>query len=1115
MNKTQIYETIIDKLNEEQKEAVEKPLNWCTKIVAGAGTGKTEIISRRFAKLTVDLIDNSINNPATRVLVITFTDKAATNMKDRIIKTLKQFDIDVINSELWISTFHSFCSKILKKHSLEVNLSPQCELADDKTQKEIYDNITKKIIYNESNFIANLDSVACQLGLNKNVLSIPNIQKINDISSPEVVFNSIYYVIKKIKSLGLTPNDFLDKSLKSTREFTDIVKTIPFGFDDKESYQNAWELHLKPYIEDTIKMQDSIFNGICSTKTILDKNGKRKALEWCYASGYPENIDHINTLEIYLCTLTSLIYALYQNYLIDNDLIDYDDQINYTIEILKNNDTLRKYYQAQFKHIIIDEFQDTSGSQLELVKLLLNPEEPNITFVGDRKQSIYGFRYAQMENLEVLHQYLQSIHNKEYKEVKLKTNYRSTPHVLEPVNILTQEHLMLDEKLYPNMHKEFDMKNKNVQLTRILFDNGIKDARVAEAKYIATEIAGIKENNKGVKYKDIAVLVSTHSRAELIEQYLKGAGIPAVKKQDNNYFKEPVVKNLLALMRLANNPRDEIAFVRVLEIQLNQNELYMTKKSIYELMPDEAEFKYNTNLVDKVTYLKQNNMIERLNINNDTKLYINTIIENIIDLSSQAQNMSLVQLFQVLTNTIPVYYNLPEVEAFNANKNIKIFEKILVDYTQSEHYDGLRGFIEALDTYQNDKNFELPAVSNTEIDAVQLLTIHASKGLEFPYVFVTSQKSGSRANTNVIELDFQYGNKPGFGLIAYKYKGNDTPKRHIYKEIWEKPRELNENKRLFYVAISRAEKYLNIINLIDPDKKTNVPDYTSDIICQEQTIEIPSADILYVKGSLNKSTPVKIKKILPDIENLGEPVRQIDSLKLSFSKLNSFNHCPEYYLWKYKYYYPELKKESSSTNIGSIIHNMIYNSLIRKKAYNEKEIQGLLPEDMLDAANLKRITTLYNKYLESHYAVDKIVSKDFKTEKKFVFTEEYQDVSVEFAGDIDLIVKNSSNGFDVIDFKTNKDIAKSLENYYIQLFIYQKALNAEGISVNHPVIVNLTEDGYKDYIPTKAELLQAEKTYYDTLKAIIESHKQARQTEIKKTDRCYLCGYKYLLSVTV
>ena len=125
----------------------------------------------------------------------------------------------------------------------------------------------------------------------------------------------------------------------------------------------------------------------------------------------------------------------------------------------------------------------------------------------------------------------------------------------------------------------------------------------------------------------------------------------------------------------------------------------------------------------------------------------------------------------------------------------------------------MNNLLEYLEKITEDRNFELPVIDMNDVDAVQLLTIHASKGLEFPYVFVLSiASSGKTTDKSGIIFDMQYGDKPGFGLILKKYKGKPNPKVSVYKNYWQKPREESEEKRLFYVAVSRAKKYLNVLS---------------------------------------------------------------------------------------------------------------------------------------------------------------------------------------------------------------------------------------------------------------------------------------------------------------
>ena len=138
---------------------------------------------------------------------------------------------------------------------------------------------------------------------------------------------------------------------------------------------------------------------------------------------------------------------------------------------------------------------------------------------------------------------------------------------------------------------------------------------------------------------------------------------------------------------------------------------------------------------------------------------------------------------------------------------------IIDDFSQNENYISVSALLDYLDNAKEDKSFELPSIYSGEVNAVQILTIHASKGLEFKYVFVLSITSASKtvSKSNII-FDMQVGSKPGFGVIVNKFKGKPNPKAVLYKHIWQKPRDLNEALRLFYVAVSRAKNYLNILN---------------------------------------------------------------------------------------------------------------------------------------------------------------------------------------------------------------------------------------------------------------------------------------------------------------
>ncbi len=806
----QTIENLAIGLNEAQRKAVLNPLESCTKIVAGAGTGKTKIISKRFMKLVFDLIEKGEENPQSKILVITFTDKAANEMKGRIVEELETNGISTFSpqgEDLWVSTFHSFCMRILRKYSIEAGLSPSFKMAEEKELKQIYDNLIKRIKYGEF----------------EGALGVENINKLNKINDIDVLFEDIYGVIKKIKSLGITSETFLNSSCEAVKNFTQKVMTTPFKFETKEDYVSAWASHFGGYVDDYCDFDEKSFDAIAKEKLVLDKFGKRKAIEYGMAQGFPENLPEIEQAEILLTKVISAIYDSYQRELERLDLADFDDLINKTIQIFKENKLVRSFYQNYFKQIIVDEFQDTNGAQLELIELLLNPENVDLTYVGDRKQSIYAFRFAQMENLEVLHKNVESRYGKRFEPINLSINYRSTPEVLYAVNYVTEKELKLEsENLCANPNLDYLDTSKDIKVTVVEgFENAFEQ-KIAEAQYIADEI-GLLISRDGAAYKDFAVLVKSHTQADVVEKELKKKNIPSIKKVNTGFFDEPVVKNMISALRLVKNLNDEQALLRLLRVFSSDSEIFNMKKSFDSFLSEKMDFEElkRLNLSQKTVL-----MLSREKLENPS---VQALFETINDVRKNKSSMSLMQIFEKLRNEIVLFNSDNDFDSNQAQNNLKVLEIIVDDFSQSEAFVSVNSLLDFLEKAKDDRSFELPLVVPQDVDAVQILTIHASKGLEFPYVFVLSLKntvkSGDKSN---IYFDMQFGEKPGFGIIISKFKGKPNPKTLIYKQLWQKPREKNEALRLFYVAVSRAKKYLNVLSF-EPYSSMKPAEYVENL----------------------------------------------------------------------------------------------------------------------------------------------------------------------------------------------------------------------------------------------------------------------------------------------
>lgn len=1121
---TTLLDKLTEGLNPQQKQAVEMPINSFTKVVAGAGTGKTKIISKRYIKLVNDLLeDNSIEKPLEHLLVITFTQKAAAEMKERILKELKANNINSFGQENRISTIHSFCSEMLKQHAIEANLSPNFKLAEDNELDEIYQTIISKIRYGEWDSIDFIDEILSELNLDEEILSYKSILKLKVAGDLKDVFEAVLPIIKQVKSLGLTPKEFLDKTLTAIPCYSAFMdeflrkKYICSHFSDFYSDESImgedWcEFFRKSdFADENFKNLDDkkIFAKL--TEKLVNKNGVRKSPKtpsWTPKFDFQNKdvLAEISAVENLFTKLIAVIYAVYQRQLEELDLIDFDDLINKTLYVLKNNSTVRAYYKKYFKHIIVDEFQDTSGAQLDLLMCLLSDEEPNMTVVGDRKQSIYAFRYARMENLDILQKKIeQKFANKpnfdaeqKINVVKLETNYRSIPQVLESVNVVTKRTLGLDEPLSAFLT---DIVPDSVKFSQPEKCKNIDEYRILEAKYIAEEISRVMERD-GLKYKDFAVLVKRHYQADIFEDELAKYGIPSVKKVNTSYFKKPIIQNIKCLLDFTQNVRSEYAFVKLLEVKFSDREIFDLKKSIDEVLADVDDSR-DLNFSEKILKTFEMDTFDEIECDENIKNAVKLLYDEVLNVIKNKNKLSLSTIFYKLVEVYPPYQNLSGVAKSLADIDVMVFEKILADYIKNSNYTSIKNFLEYLETISEDKNFEMPSVFAGEIDAVKLMTIHASKGLEFPYTFVAGISSKNPNNNEPvvsIELNEDFGN---FGLIIHKFKGKESPKYIIYKQIYKSQREYAEAKRLFYVAITRAKKYLNVLISNSPQE------YLSTLIDAKkgsETIKNLVRPVEWDNLSLENSPlcvfvpdkQVDLKIVAPKFEQ-DKP----EKLAVSFSKINTFNHCERNYLLKYIFGYPENASNASNVAIGSILHSFIYHSIVNDEILNESEILKLLSDANLENADCDKVLALYSAFKKSKFA--KLSSENILAEYGFEFV--YKNCI--FKGDIDLVIKNADGTVDLVDFKTNDDLEKSLQDYNKQMFIYKSALEELGLSVANLIFANVKKDGVLEYEVSKKDIENAKKLIDADLKNIKEISSQ-KISDLPKRNYCKYCGYRYI-----
>ena len=609
----------LDTLNPAQREAVEKT-EGPVLILAGAGSGKTRVLTTRIGHL----IEDKGVQPA-NILAITFTNKAANEMRERVEETLES---DA--SDMWISTFHSCCVRILRK---DIN----------------------RIGYNRSFVI--YDS-ADQVTLVKDCL----------------------------KELNLNDKVFEPKM---------IISTISGAKDKLYDPKQFKAMH----------MNDNRMSKIAD------------------------------------------VYALYQDRLKRNSALDFDDLIFKTVELLKSDKEVLDYYRNRFKYIMVDEYQDTSKAQYELIKILAK-EHQNICVVGDDDQSIYGWRGADIRNILEFEKDYDDVH-----VVKLEQNYRSTQIILDAANTVISNNI-------ERKRKRLWSEKKDGELIKIQ----VAQDEIEESDFVADMIAKIsREQNRS--YKDFAVLYRANAQSRSVEDALNRSQIPYNIYGGTKFYERKEIKDLIAYLRVIQNPQDDISIKRIINVPRRGIGLRTIEK-----IDDRASLKQES-IYSVLIDIETNSEISTKARNS-----ISEFVDNVIGtLRTMREVYPVSKLIEKVIESIDYYGYIDELykgdkeEAEERKDNVKEFISVAMEFEQNSEEKDLETFLTGVALTSESSEEE-------EIDKVSLMTIHTSKGLEFPVVFIVGMEDGL------------------FPIARAVRSMSDS--------------EIEEERRLCYVGITRAKEIL-------------------------------------------------------------------------------------------------------------------------------------------------------------------------------------------------------------------------------------------------------------------------------------------------------------------
>ena len=616
-------ENLLENLNKEQKEAVQT-VKGPLLILAGAGSGKTKVLTTRIAYLVRQGVRPK------DILAVTFTNKAAKEMKERLGNILGENTVKY----MWVGTFHGICGRILRENIDNYNFQ---------SGKRLDKNFS---IYDET------DSTA---------------------------------VIKQaIKKLNLDDKVYAPK----------LVKTI---------ISNAKN-----------KMQDAY------TYATFARDFKSQKI--------------------------ASIYEEYENTLNNNNAIDFDDMLMLTVKLLEQNAQVREYYFNRFKHILVDEYQDTNLAQYRLVKMLYTnnqtevPEERSLCVVGDVDQSIYSWRGA---DYTIILNFQKDFKNT--KVIKLEQNYRSTANILNVANAIIENNTeRVDKVLYSNKGEGEKIDYYEAQ------------DEADEANFIVSRI----KQDAGGDYNRFAILYRTNSQSRALEEACMAAAVPYRIYGGLKFYDRKEIKDIIAYLKLIYNTDDSQSFRRIVNVP---------KRAIGETtvknLQDYAD-KFDISLFEAGERIDENEEIPTR-----TRTKIKEFAE-LIKKFKEVQKDYTLQEFVTLVIEKTGYLaelqsqNTPESEA--DIENLQELVNVAGEFVPEDSENILGEFLQQVALVSDTDN--LDNISNN----VTLMTLHSAKGLEFPIVFLAGCDEGVFPHQRTFNI----------------------------------PSEMEEERRLMYVGVTRAEEKL-------------------------------------------------------------------------------------------------------------------------------------------------------------------------------------------------------------------------------------------------------------------------------------------------------------------
>ncbi|MEZ4104224.1 MAG: ATP-dependent DNA helicase [Candidatus Paceibacterota bacterium] len=979
-----------DRLNTEQKKAVDT-IEGPVMVIAGPGTGKTQILTLRIANIL-----RQTDTKPENILALTFTESGVRAMRTR----LSGF-IGADAYRVPIHTFHSFAGDLIRRYP------------------DSYENIVG------GRPATDLEKIM----VIEDLLSSGEYKVLRPTGDPTYYVGKILNAITTLKREDISPDKLAEHIAKKNSDLEQIEK-----YHSKGAHKGK------------------VRGEYLTAEKFLNRNQE-----------------------------LLLIYRLYMSELKRLRLYDFEDMILDTIKALKENQEMLYDVQEQYQYILADEHQDVNQSQNHLIELVASyHENPNVFVVGDEKQAIYRFQGASLDNFL----YFENIF-KGAMTISLTNNYRSDQKILD----LAHESIKSDDPLLADLRVPLFANQKlQTTITKQNFSH-----KAVENDWLVKEVQATHE--QGVDWSEIAVIVRSNKEVEELATLFRKYDIPVVPSADRDVLTHPIFINIKELIQLVVDFKNEALLAKLLfapywnipaDDLINIFKTRSYKKPLAKLITDEKELKeIGVGEIEMV-------------------LKISELVKSIQSLSL---TKTPAELLEYLLNESGFLDYVLKADIYDGVRVVRrVYDEVETMYDKKEALD-LSSVLKRLElSEKHNVSLSAPAVEVNK-EAVQLMTAHKSKGLEFEAVFVP------HLNDNVWGASVRSAT---FDLPIVKHEVDDL-----------KAQAEDDERRLFYVAVTRAKRILSFSYAdTNGEGKELVP---SRFLLGLEDCEIEDKDMSSFEGDFN---PTDSLRTVPNLSlNSGFLALALDKRGWSATSFNNYCKSPWEYIFKNALQIPSIK--TPELQFGSAVH-LVLEKIVKKMAdgieYSDTEVKTML-DDVLGNLPLSdsEFVTLHERaflalmsYLpklksslgyryQTEYAVQAMLETDLKDFPEVMLTGKFDRVDFDEQG---RIVK-------VTDYKTGKPKTKgqiegttkdSDGGYKRQLVFYALLLSLQTQSELHSrdMVLSFVEPDSKgnlreeSYNISVEEIEELKLSIIEATKNVVNGECMKQVCDDKKCQYCHL-----------